>query len=59
MPTYQYICENGHEYQEIRGMTEDQTRSTCAEPGCSAKLKRKFSAPPITFKGGGFSSNRG
>lgn len=59
MPTYQYTCENGHNYEEIRGMSEEQRVSTCVEEGCGAKLKRKFGAPPITFKGGGFNSTRG
>lgn len=55
MPVYEYVCEEGHTYSETRGITEDQVRSTCAEEGCDAKLKRVFSAPPITFKGTGFS----
>ena len=59
MPTYQYVCEHGHEYEEIRSMSEDPRRSTCAEEGCDAKLVRKFGTPPITFKGGGFNSTRG
>ena len=59
MPTYQYICENGHEYEEIRGMSEEQRVSTCTKEGCDAKLKRKFGTPPITFKGGGFHATRG
>lgn len=59
MPTYEYVCQNGHEYTEIRGMSENQKQTTCAKPDCGTKLMRKFSAPPITFKGSGFSSNRG
>ena len=59
MPTYQYVCENGHEYEEVRGMNDEPSRTTCTKPDCGTKLKRKFTAPPITFKGGGFSSSRG
>lgn len=59
MPTYLYVCENGHDYEEVRGMTEDPKRSTCAEEGCDAKLIRKFTAPVIEFKGTGFNANRG
>ena len=59
MPTYEYVCENGHPYTEVRGINDEDSVTTCAEDGCGSKLKRVFSAPPITFKGGGFSSSRG
>lgn len=59
MPTYQYICENGHEYEEVRGMSEEPRNTICTKRGCDAKLIRKFGAPPITFKGGGFNASRG
>jgi len=59
MPTYLYECENGHEYEETRGMSEDQKQSICVNPGCGAKLIRKFSAPSISFKGTGFNATRG
>jgi putative FmdB family regulatory protein len=55
LPTYQYVCKKGHPYEEIRSMTEDQRRKTCVNKGCGTKLSRVFSAPPITFKGAGFS----
>lgn len=56
MPTYEYKCDNGHVYLEIRGMTEESKVSTCQEEGCGLQLKRVFSAPPINFKGTGFST---
>ena len=59
MPTYQYTCENGHEYEEVRGMSENPKRTICAKPDCSTKLVRKFTAPTINFKGTGFNTNRG
>lgn len=59
MPTYLYVCENGHEYEETRGMTEEPKRTTCENPGCSTKLVRKFTAPAIEFKGTGFNASRG
>ena len=59
MPTYQYICENGHAYEEIRKMSEEQRVLICTKEGCDAKLKRKFGTPPITFRGGGFNAQRG
>jgi putative FmdB family regulatory protein len=60
MPTYEYVCEkcNGA-YEETRGMNEEQKETTCAADGCGGNLKRIFAAPPIQFKGTGFSSNRG
>ncbi len=59
MPTYAYICEKGHPYEEKRLMSEEATRSTCAKPRCNAKLKRIFGTPNITFKGGGFNTRHG
>jgi putative FmdB family regulatory protein len=60
MPTYEYKCsENSeHKYSEERGMSEDQKQLTCVSEGCSGKLQRVFNAPPISFKGGGFSTNK-
>ena len=57
MPTYEYKCNENpeHKFVEIRGITADATRSTCAEEGCEGKLLRVFTAPPITFNGTGFS----
>lgn len=60
MPTYLYVCEaNGHEYEETRGMSEDQRLTICAKPDCGSKLIRKFTAPAIEFKGTGFNASRG
>ena len=56
MPTYEYKCDNGHKYIEVRSMNDKETNKTCTEDGCGVKLKRVFSSPPVTFKGGGFSS---
>lgn len=57
MPTYEYVCLKDHKYQEVRGINEEQQRDDC--PECGEKLKRIFSAPPITFNGTGFSQKRG
>jgi putative FmdB family regulatory protein len=59
MPTYAYICESGHEHEETRGINEEPLNKTCVNPGCSAKLVRKFTAPAITFNGTGFNAQRG
>jgi putative FmdB family regulatory protein len=60
MPTYEYKCsENSeHKYSEERGMTEDQKQLTCISESCDGTLQRVFTAPPITFKGGGFSTKK-
>ena len=61
MPTYEYKCSENpeHKFKEIRGMTEEASRSTCAEEGCEGRLIRIFGTPPITFNGGGFNAKRG
>jgi putative FmdB family regulatory protein len=57
MPTYEYKCDNGHPYSEVRSISEDDKVSTCKEPECELQLKRVFTAPPISFKGGGFATS--
>lgn len=59
MPTYVYVCENGHDYQEVRPMTEEQRRTTCPKPDCGTKLKRIFDVASIQFKGSGWASGGG
>lgn len=59
MPTYLYVCENGHEYEETRGMSEEPKRTICDMSDCGTKLVRKFTAPTISFKGTGFNTTRG
>jgi putative FmdB family regulatory protein len=60
VPTYEYVCEKcSNDYKETRGMNEPERELTCAAKGCGGNLKRVFTAPPIQFKGSGFSSSRG
>lgn len=62
MPTYEYKCEarpedQEHRYKETRSITAAEPRKlTCKVKGCGAKLIKIFFAPPINFKGGGFST---
>lgn len=58
MPTYSYKCENGHDYQEVRAMTEDQKQTTCPEVDCGATLKRIYESAPVQFKGSGWAGRR-
>lgn len=59
--TYEYTCSVNpeHKYVEVRSINAEVSRTTCAADDCDGKLVRVFSAPPITFKGSGFSSNKG
>jgi putative FmdB family regulatory protein len=55
MPTYQYKCLNGHEFEETRKINEDQKIKLCSE--CGHVLKQVYSSPGIQLKGGGFYRN--
>jgi hypothetical protein len=61
VPTYEYKCEENaeHKYEEVRDINDSQKKTICAVDECGGKLARVFNAPPITFKGSGFSSTRG
>ena len=61
MPTYEYKCSEKpeHRFTEIREMSKEASRSTCAESGCDGRLIRIFGTPSITFNGTGFNSSRG
>ena len=64
MPTYQYKCENNpedsaHKYEEVRHMSDPEPEKLiCKVEGCDGRLERIFNAPPIQFKGMGFSTNK-
>jgi putative FmdB family regulatory protein len=52
MPTYDYICPNGHRFEVIHSLSVDGP-TVC--PICGAAPVRKaFSAPTIHFKGSGW-----
>jgi putative FmdB family regulatory protein len=53
MPTYDYLCENGHRFELVQRFTEDAL-DRCVE--CGAPCKRLLHAPAIHFKGSGFYS---
>ena len=61
MPTYEYKCSKNpeHTFTEIREMSKEVSRSTCAEEPCDGKLIRIFAAPSITFNGSGFNTRNG
>jgi putative FmdB family regulatory protein len=53
MPTYDYLCENGHRFEQSQRITEDALE-TCVK--CEAPVRRMLHAPAIHFKGSGFYS---
>jgi putative FmdB family regulatory protein len=53
MPTYDYLCENGHRFEVNQRITEDAL-DKCIE--CGAPCRRMLHAPAIHFKGSGFYS---
>lgn len=52
MPTYEYRCPKGHEFEEFQRMS-DPPVATC--PECGAEAERQLSAGAgLLFKGSGF-----
>jgi putative FmdB family regulatory protein len=52
MPTYEYRCQNGHEFEAFQRMSEPPIEK-CAQ--CGAPAERKLSAGAgVLFKGSGF-----
>jgi putative FmdB family regulatory protein len=58
MPTYEYRCSAGHQYEMHQpfGSPAEQPCTKCGKPAA-----RVLFAPPLVFKGGGFykTANRG
>jgi putative FmdB family regulatory protein len=57
MPTYQYKCPNEHQWEQERGIHDDEPLMLC--PECAEQLKRVFSAPTVNLVGRGFYRNGG
>lgn len=52
MPTYEHICQNGHEFEEFQSMVAPPIE-VC--PVCGAPAERKISGGSgLIFKGSGF-----
>lgn len=58
MPTYEYRCDAGHQYEKREGF-DAPARQKCQK--CSRIANRLLFAPPVVFKGSGFykTDNRG
>lgn len=51
MPTYEYRCGSGHEFEVVQRMTDDPV-STCQV--CGERVQRIFRPVAVHFKGSGF-----
>ena len=52
MPTYQYACtECDHAFEQFQSFSEDAL-TVC--PQCHGRLRKKFNAVGVVFKGSGF-----
>jgi putative FmdB family regulatory protein len=51
MPTYEYRCLNGHNFEVIQSMSDDPVE-TCEV--CGAPVERVFHPVAVHFKGSGF-----
>lgn len=52
MPTYEYECSNGHQFDRVQKMS-DKPIAKC--PNCGAKASRRISGGQgLIFKGSGF-----
>lgn len=59
MPTYEYQCGEGHQFEVVQKIT-DKPVKTC--PQCGACVQRLISNTSFVLKGGGWASdgyNRG
>jgi putative FmdB family regulatory protein len=55
MPTYEYRCPNGHDFEKFfRSMSSAQAESAIACPVCGAIALRQLSSAGLMFKGSGF-----
>lgn len=51
MPTYEYLCDEGHTFDVVQRMSDDALVS-CEV--CEAPVRRVLHAPAVHFKGKGF-----
>ncbi len=52
MPTYDYVCPRGHEFELVQKMSDDPV---AACPECGEQAERRISGGGgLLFKGGGF-----
>jgi putative FmdB family regulatory protein len=55
MPTYEYRCPNGHDFEKFfRSISSAEAESAIACPVCGAIALRQMSSAGLMFKGSGF-----
>jgi putative FmdB family regulatory protein len=55
MPTYEYRCPNGHDFERFfRSISSAEAETTVACPVCGAVAVRQLSSAGLQFKGSGF-----
>lgn len=64
MPTYEYVCEAGHEFEAVQSIKDEPLRTcpqdkfsesnTCALGICNAPVKRLISKTSFILKGKGW-----
>lgn len=54
MPTYEYSCPLCKASKSVVKSIHDNNEETCEN--CHVALVKAFSAPPVSFKGGGWAS---
>ena len=54
MPTYEYECTNGHQFEVEQRITEDPLKQCTS---CGAEVRRLISATHFILKGGGWYSD--
>ncbi len=53
MPTYEYECSKGHQFDVVQPI-KDEPLKTCREKGCRSKVRRLISKCTFSLKGGGW-----
>ena len=55
MPTYEYRCPNGHDFEKFfRSISSAEAESAIVCPACGAIALRQMSSAGLMFKGSGF-----
>jgi putative FmdB family regulatory protein len=56
MPTYEYLCNRGHKFERVQGITDPKIER-CLCPGCGARAKRLISSTSFILKGSGWAKD--
>jgi len=56
MPTYEYQCSKGHQFEVVQGIKDDPLK-TCREEGCRSRVRRLISKVSFALKGPGWAAD--